>query len=84
MKLSIGKAWQEASAFLGREARLVAPVALATFALPTILAVGLSARNHRKGRGWLMAGVMVVWSVRDHRPDGQWLAGRSAKQWSRR
>ncbi|MCY7271562.1 MAG: DUF975 family protein [Sphingomonas bacterium] len=38
MKLSIGKAWDEASAFLGKEARLVAPVALATFALPSILA----------------------------------------------
>lgn len=38
MKLSIGKAWEEASAFLGREGKLVAPVALATFALPAILA----------------------------------------------
>ena len=38
MKLSIGKAWEETSAFMGREARLVAPVALATFALPAILA----------------------------------------------
>lgn len=38
MKLSIGKAWEETSAFLGREAKLVAPVALATFALPSILA----------------------------------------------
>lgn len=37
MKLSIGKAWEETSAFLGREARLVAPVALATFALPSVL-----------------------------------------------
>lgn len=38
MKLSIGKAWEETSVFLGREARLVAPVALATFALPSVLA----------------------------------------------
>lgn len=38
MKLSIGKAWEEASAFLSKEARLVAPVALATFALPAVLA----------------------------------------------
>ena len=37
MKLSIGKAWEETSAFLGREARLVAPVALAMFALPSVL-----------------------------------------------
>ena len=37
MKLSIGKAWVETSAFLGREAKLVAPVALATFAFPAVL-----------------------------------------------
>ncbi len=37
MKLSIGKAWEEAAAFLAREGRLVAPVALALFALPSAL-----------------------------------------------
>lgn len=37
MRLSIGKAWEEAAAFLAREGRLVAPVALALFALPSIL-----------------------------------------------
>lgn len=37
MTLSIGQAWEETSAFLGREARLVAPVALATFALPAVM-----------------------------------------------
>ena len=37
MKLSIGQAWVDASAFLVREARLVAPIALALFALPTVL-----------------------------------------------
>ena len=37
MKLSIGTAWEETSAFLGKEARLVTPVALATFALPSML-----------------------------------------------
>ncbi len=37
MKLSIGKAWEEASAFLLREGRLVVPVALAMFALPSTL-----------------------------------------------
>ena len=36
MKVSIGKAWEETSAFLAREGRLVAPVALAMFALPSI------------------------------------------------
>ena len=37
MTLSIGKAWEETSAFLVREGRLVAPVALALFALPSTL-----------------------------------------------
>lgn len=37
MELSIGKAWEETGAFLAREARLVAPVALALFALPSIV-----------------------------------------------
>ncbi len=37
LTLSIGKAWEETSAFLAREGRLVAPVALAMFALPSIL-----------------------------------------------
>ena len=37
MTLSIGKAWEEAAAFLAREGRLVAPVALALFALPSAL-----------------------------------------------
>lgn len=35
--LSIGKAWEETSAFLGRESRLVAPVALALIAIPAAL-----------------------------------------------
>lgn len=38
MALSIGKAWDETKNFLAREGRLVAPVALATFALPSVLA----------------------------------------------
>lgn len=38
MKLSISRAWDETRTFLGREARLVAPVSLATFALPAVLA----------------------------------------------
>jgi hypothetical protein len=36
-RLSIGKAWEETSAFLAREARLVTPVALALFAVPATL-----------------------------------------------
>ena len=35
--LSISKAWEETSAFLGRESRLVAPVALALIAIPAAL-----------------------------------------------
>lgn len=55
MKLSVGKAWEEASAFLGKEARLVAPVALATFALPAIIA-GWAYPGESAGRGvvWLL------------------------------
>lgn len=40
--LSIGKAWEESSAFLRREMRLIAPVALALFAVPTMLAGWIS------------------------------------------
>ncbi len=54
MKLSIGKAWEEASAFLGREAKLVAPVALATFALPAILAKWAFPQGGTGGGGGLI------------------------------
>ncbi len=61
MKLSIGKAWDETSAFLGREARLVAPVALATFALPSILVNWASAGgNAANGSGVLMVFVLLA------------------------
>lgn len=65
MKLSIGKAWEEASAFLAREAKLVAPVALATFALPSIL-VGLAfpggmAAGGGAGLMMLLALVASLW-----------------------
>jgi len=61
VKLSIGKAWEETSAFLGREARLVAPVALATFALPSILA-DWAYPGGRAGGGalWLMLFVLMA------------------------
>ncbi|HEV2044909.1 MAG TPA: hypothetical protein VGR05_09545 [Sphingomicrobium sp.] len=61
MKLSVGKAWEETSAFLGKEARLVVPVALATFALPSVLAnwayPGSAAGG---GAGWLMIIVLLA------------------------
>lgn len=61
MKLSIGKAWDETSAFLGREARLVAPVALAMFALPTVLAEwAYPGGNAAGGAGWLMIPVLLA------------------------
>lgn len=61
MRLSIGKAWEETSAFLGREARLVAPVALATFALPAVLASwAYPAGTTRGGAGWLMIIVLLA------------------------
>ena len=61
MKLSISKAWEETSAFLGREARLVAPVALATFALPAILAGwAYPGEATGGGAGWLLIVVMFA------------------------
>lgn len=61
MRLSIGKAWDETSAFLAREARLVAPVALATFALPAVLdAWAYPAGTARGGAGWLMIIVLLA------------------------
>ena len=59
--LSIGKAWEETSAFLGREAKLVAPVALATFALPAILAGwAFPMGGTGGGAGLLMVLVLLV------------------------
>ena len=61
MKLSIGKAWEETSAFLGKEARLVAPVALATFALPSVLADwAYPGGTAGSGAGWLLLLVLIV------------------------
>ena len=61
MRLSIGKAWEETSAFLGREAKLVAPVALATFALPAILAGWAVPKGATgSGAGLLMILVLLV------------------------
>ena len=61
MRLSIGKAWEEASAFLGKEARLVAPVALATFALPAIIAGwAYPGETAGGGAGWLLVVVLLA------------------------
>ncbi|HVF36513.1 MAG TPA: hypothetical protein VNA29_01050 [Sphingomicrobium sp.] len=56
-KLSIGKAWDEASKFLAREGRLVAPVALALFAVPAAL-MGWANPTGDPGKmsgGWLLS-----------------------------
>lgn len=61
MTLSIGQAWEETSAFLSKEARLVAPVALATFALPTVLADwAYPGGTAGSGAGWLLVLVLLV------------------------
>jgi membrane-anchored glycerophosphoryl diester phosphodiesterase (GDPDase) len=64
--LSIGKAWEETAAFLGSEARLVVPVALATFALPSVLAGWALPDNAAPGDGgWtgLLLLVLVLLAV---------------------
>ena len=64
MKLSIGKAWEETSAFLAREARLVAPVALALFAFPSVLADwAYPGGNAGAATGWLVMLVLMVMLV---------------------
>ena len=61
MKLSIGQAWVEASAFLMREARLVAPVALALFALPSaLLNWAYPAGKQASASGGAMLGLLLV------------------------
>ena len=61
MTLSIGKAWEETSAFLGKEARLVAPVALAAFALPAIIAGwAYPGEAGGGGAGWLLVLVLLA------------------------
>ena len=60
MKLSIGKAWEETSAFLGKESRLVAPVALATFAFPSILSGWAFPGGSTGAMGWVMVLVLIL------------------------
>lgn len=61
-KLSISKAWDEASSFLGREARLVAPIALALLALPAML-MGWANPNNAPANASLLASLaaLVIW-----------------------
>ncbi|QDP20143.1 hypothetical protein [Sphingomonas xanthus] len=56
-KVSIGKAWEESSAFLGREARLVAPVALAMFAVPAALAAWINPTGQPAGD---LSGLLIM------------------------
>ena len=46
MKLSISKAWEETTAFAGRETRLIVPIALALLFLPAVI-VGFVAPTNR-------------------------------------
>ena len=59
--LSIGQAWDETSQFLRKEARLVVPVALAAFAVPTTLAGWANPGGAPSGgSGMLLALVVLV------------------------
>jgi hypothetical protein len=61
--LSIGRAWEETSAFLRREMRLVMPVALALFAIPATLAGWISPSAQGQpggGPGWLITLIVLI------------------------
>ena len=61
--LSIGRAWEETSAFLRREMRLIMPVALALFAVPTLLAGWISPSTGQAqagGPGWLITLIVLI------------------------
>lgn len=62
-KLSIGQAWDEASAFLKTDSRLVLPVALAAFAAPTAIAGWAHPAGDLAGDGpgpLLMLAILIV------------------------
>lgn len=65
--LSISKAWAETSAFLGRETRLLTPVALATFAVPAALFGWYNPSGDPNlasgGLGWPLTGVILILSL---------------------
>ena len=59
VKLSVSKAWDETSQFLAKETRLVAPVALAMFLVPTTLLDWAMPGNSATG-GTAMLTLMVM------------------------
>ena len=65
--LSIGKAWDEASAFLRRESRLVTPVALAMFMVPATLYGWYNPTGDPNqapaGLGWPIMLVLLVMTI---------------------
>jgi magnesium-transporting ATPase (P-type) len=66
-KLSISKAWDEASAFLRREARLVVPVALAMFTVPATLFGWYNPSGDPNqatgGLGWPLTLILLVLAI---------------------
>lgn len=59
-KLSISKAWDETSQFLGKETRLIAPVALAMFLVPTTLLDWAMPGNAASGATALLTMMVVL------------------------
>lgn len=80
-KLSISKAWEESSAFLRREARLVAPVALAMFTVPATLFGWYNPSGDPNqatgGLGWPLTLVILVLAI-----SGQMAIAGMAIGWS--
>lgn len=62
-KLSIGRAWEETASFLKHETRLVLPIALATFAIPSALATWANPGGERvsqSGIGTILTFLVLV------------------------
>jgi hypothetical protein len=80
-KLSISKAWEESIAFLGRESRLVAPVALATFMIPASLFGWYNPSGDPNlasgGLGWPLTLVVLILAIM-----GQMVIASMAVGWS--
>ncbi|MFL6724191.1 MAG: hypothetical protein ACJ8E7_08680 [Sphingomicrobium sp.] len=66
-KLSISKAWEESTTFLGRESRLVSPVALAMFMIPGALFAWYNPSGDPSkasaGLGWPLTMLVLILAV---------------------
>jgi len=80
-RLSISKAWEEAAAFLAREARLVAPVALAAFMVPATLFGWYNPSGDPSlaggGLGWPLTMIVLILAIM-----GQMVIAGLAVGWS--